>query len=239
MMSERRALLIHGFGGTPCELAELRDSLVQRGWVVLAPALPGHGRTSRNLGQVSWMQWARFVIEQTESSNKKVGQWSVVGLSLGGLLALYLAARRPDVISSVVTVSTPWRIVSRFLRPIVMLGSKMRLRVKPRGKDVDGTTSEIRHCPSRDRIPLNAVLQLLLLRNHIIQLLEDVRCPILIIHSKKDRIVPLEDSFRLYRCVGSRKKKLMILERGGHNLFKDFNRQKVIDLIIRWMEKEK
>ena len=55
----RRALLLHGFPGTPGEVRPLAEWLSGRGYRVTAPLLPGFGMGITELGTVRWSDWVR------------------------------------------------------------------------------------------------------------------------------------------------------------------------------------
>ena len=80
-------LMIHGAQGTPAELRELGNYLYQRGFSVYCPRL---SRLDTKERMVSWESWAT----QSETALETVMTYSrvvfVVGMSLGGTIALML-----------------------------------------------------------------------------------------------------------------------------------------------------
>lgn len=99
-------LLLHGFGGTPASMRPWADDLVARGYSVSVPLLPGHGTTWRDLAQVPWTQWyAAADAALSELRGHGPGPVAVAGLSMGGCLALRLAALRPADVSRVMLVN--------------------------------------------------------------------------------------------------------------------------------------
>src|SRR4051812_2871083 len=90
-------LLIHGAGDTPQTMWRLASALNERGYAVVAPLLPGHGRSLAELSEHTADDWYAAVRGQyraLRSANSWVG---VVGLSMGGALAARLAAEVPDM----------------------------------------------------------------------------------------------------------------------------------------------
>jgi carboxylesterase len=79
-----RVLCLHGLGGTGATMWPIVGRLASLGHEVLAPTLPGHGGTPEDLVGVSFDQWASAAAEWPADV--------VVGQSLGGSLALGLAA---------------------------------------------------------------------------------------------------------------------------------------------------
>ena len=96
-------VLIHGLGGSATNWSELAPLLAQSHRVIV-PDLPGHGR-SEPLAAVSGLQpFADRVYAVMEHEGAVPA--TVVGHSLGGLVALRLALRRPDAVSGLVLTAS-------------------------------------------------------------------------------------------------------------------------------------
>jgi pimeloyl-ACP methyl ester carboxylesterase len=92
-------VLVHGLGGSATNWTELAP-LLARKHRLLIPDLPGHGG-SEPLAAVSGLQpYADRVVAVMEAEDASPAP--VVGHSLGGLVVLRLALRRPDAVSAVV-----------------------------------------------------------------------------------------------------------------------------------------
>ncbi len=229
-------LVIHGFGGTPCEVSELVAICNRKKWMVRAPLLPGHGVAASMLGSISYYDWIKHVEYHFLELSNSVDQVAIVGLSMGGLLALRVVETIADPTTPCCLISTPFNIVPSLFRPFITVLGRIGLSVRSKGKDVEGSSDEVLDCQSVGSIPLAAVRQMLLLRDEVLKRLKNVKNPVLIIHSKKDEIISVKDAKQVYMRIGSSQKKLVILEYGGHNLLKDFNRKEVAALIVRWLE---
>ena len=105
-----RIVLFHGMTGTPAELLPLAEVLNAQGHAVDLPRLPGHQdclSDFRRTGAHAYLQAcerALFAAVEGERGAVVVG-----GLSLGSLLALYLAGSFPAVTKGVVLMSCPLR----------------------------------------------------------------------------------------------------------------------------------
>src|SRR5689334_15095429 len=90
-------LLLHGAGDTPQTLRYLANELYARGFHVYAPLLPGHGRSVADFARVT----ADALLEASRESYRELlsrHSWvAVVGLSMGGALAVILAAESPEM----------------------------------------------------------------------------------------------------------------------------------------------
>jgi carboxylesterase len=92
-----RVLLLHGFTATPAEVRLAAQYLHQQGYTVSAPLLPGHGTTPQDLNRCRWQDWVQAVetcyLELIQAGTPV----AVLGESMGGLLALHLAAAHPQI----------------------------------------------------------------------------------------------------------------------------------------------
>ena len=108
-------VLFHGFTACPQQYFELADQLASRGFTVLLPLLPGHGRaptvasTSKvdqiadlptgRLGDLGSYRksYAALVTRMNAVADGFGGERIIGGLSLGAAMASYAAAVRPDL----------------------------------------------------------------------------------------------------------------------------------------------
>lgn len=98
-------LCLHGLGGTGRTMQPLADALSALGHTVLAPTLPGHGTAPDDLEGVTWNDW----VDAADAALTESGAQLVVGQSMGGAIALALAARRRQhaTLRKVVAINSP------------------------------------------------------------------------------------------------------------------------------------
>src|SRR5258706_10098589 len=89
-------LLLHGLGGTPNELRAVAQGLARSGFTVACPKLAGHCAGYEDLRQTGWFDWYCSAETELERLSRQCDHVVVGGLSMGAVLALLLAARRPD-----------------------------------------------------------------------------------------------------------------------------------------------
>ncbi|HTU95151.1 MAG TPA: alpha/beta hydrolase [Solirubrobacteraceae bacterium] len=94
-------LLLHGLAGHGGEWAQTASWLTA-GHRVLAPDARGHGRSERRPVDVSRDALVADAAAIVQSAAPAGGSVIVVGQSLGGVAALSLAARRPDLVHGLV-----------------------------------------------------------------------------------------------------------------------------------------
>src|SRR3989442_497796 len=85
-------LLLHGLTGSPAEMRPVGEALAAAGFRAVGPLLPGHGTTPEDLDtttRADLIQAAESALLSLEGARRIF----LCGLSVGGLLAIHLAAR--------------------------------------------------------------------------------------------------------------------------------------------------
>ena len=98
-------LLSHGFTGSPASIRPWGEFLAERGYAVEVPRLPGHATSWQDMNTTTWADWyaeLAGVLDRLAADNDAV---VVGGLSMGGALALRLAADQPERVAGVVVVN--------------------------------------------------------------------------------------------------------------------------------------
>jgi carboxylesterase len=122
-------LLIHGLTGTPTEMRLVGKGLNRAGFTVYGMQLAGHCGTEEDLLKTGWRDWYRSAWEAADRLRNDVDHLFVAGLSMGALLALKLAADRPDEVDGLGLYGTtfvydgwtiPWIGRLSFLLPLVV-----------------------------------------------------------------------------------------------------------------------
>jgi carboxylesterase len=207
------ALCLHGLTGTPYEVRSLAEALSRSGIRAVGPALPGHNQTPAQLARTShgeWLDAARGHLRLLRGGHERV---FLVGLSMGGLLSLALAAEEP--VDAAVVVGTPLRF-SRSLGTLVpLLRPFMPYAKKRGGSDIREPGARSRH-PSYDVMPLASVHELIRLQRLVRRRLSRVNTPILIAHGAHDRTARPSDAQSIHAGVGSDERQLLVLEASGH-----------------------
>jgi carboxylesterase len=191
-------LVLHGYTGNPVSMRPLAESLAAAGYAVELPRLPGHGTTWKDLARTTWRDWAREAIGALEVLRSRTRAQVVVGLSMGGALALHLAETRDDLAGAVVINAAVWtgdpRV--RFL-PILKL---VIPSVPGLGNDIKKPGADEK---PYDRNPTRSAASLVELQGIVRGGLADVTCPLLVLTSREDHVVEAESSRMIVEGVGS------------------------------------
>ena len=89
-------LLVHGFTGCPASMRPMGEWLAERGISSVGPRLAGHGTSWNDLETTTWQDWEREAEDGLSDLAGRCGDVIVVGLSMGGALALHLAAKHAE-----------------------------------------------------------------------------------------------------------------------------------------------
>ena len=178
-------LLCHGFTGTPQSLRPWGDALAAAGLSVVCPRLPGHGTTWREMNLTRWQDWYAEVKRAFDDLATRCDQVFVMGLSMGGTLALRLAEERPDDVSGLVLVN-PSVTTTNKAASALGVAKWFVPSLKGVGNDVKkpGVT-ELAY----DRTPLKAAHSLAQLWQIVRADLEKIVAPLLVYRSVDDHVV--------------------------------------------------
>jgi carboxylesterase len=91
------ALCLHGFTGNPSSMRGVAEAFAGAGLHVELPRLPGHGTVIDDMIGTRWDDWATEAEAAYQRLAARVERVLVAGLSMGGTLALRVAADHPEV----------------------------------------------------------------------------------------------------------------------------------------------
>lgn len=227
-------VLVHGLGGSSANWALLAPRLAERRRVVVVD-LPGHGRSQPLPAAPGIGPYADRVALLLE--RLRVGAAAAVGHSFGGLVALRLAARRPETIRALVLaapagIRSGTRAAERALAIVGWI--QPGRRISPYWRFVAGNTLLKRAVFGRwfaadpAALPTDAVEAILgevnlhtdtdsawraLTADDPRLDLHDVRCPALVLWGAEDRQLPVDDAFEYARRLRA---PLRVIAECGH-----------------------
>lgn len=207
------ALCLHGLSGTPYEVRPLGEALAEAGIRALGPALPGHNETPAALAECSYTDWLEAGRGHLAALREQHERVFVVGLSMGGLLSLALAAE--GGVQALVVVGVPLRLPQPLATLVPALRWLFPFPRKRRGSDIRDAEARRRH-PSYDVMPLAAVRELQHLQRLVRDQLSRVRVPALVAHGVHDRTARPADAEEIHASIASAERRLLWLEDSGH-----------------------
>jgi pimeloyl-ACP methyl ester carboxylesterase len=124
--SDEAVLLVHGWGGCVYTFAEMLPAIVAAGFRAIAFDLPGHGLSDKPRDDSAYSTRALSDVVLEVASRLGVRRFTIVGHSMGGLLALDLAIRgersveRLVLVNSVGLGSAPILLPARVFTPRIV-----------------------------------------------------------------------------------------------------------------------
>lgn len=106
-MKDVCVVFIHGFMGNSALFAPFAEAVAACGAEVRLLTLPGHGGTLREFLRVGRREWQAYVDAELAALQAQQKTLLVVGHSMGGLLAVNVAAKRPDRIVGIFALAFP------------------------------------------------------------------------------------------------------------------------------------
>jgi carboxylesterase len=218
-------LLCHGFTGSPQSVRPWAEYLAGQGLTVSLPLLPGHGTRWEDLQITGWQDWYAEVDRALRALHERCTRVFVCGLSMGGALALRLAARHGDAVSGIVVVNPLIKVrgAAAPLLPVVR-------HVLP---SVPGVIDDIAKRGDGElgyrRLPLHAAHSLRRFCRLVDGELPQVTQPLLLLHSVRDHVVSPADSARVLSRVSSTDVSETLLERSYHVATLDHDAQRIFE----------
>lgn len=226
------ALCLHGLTGTPYEVRPLGEALSRVGLRAVGPALPGHNETPEALARVphtAWLHAARECLAALRLEHERV---FLVGLSLGGLLALELGAEQR--VDGLVAIGTPLQLRARFSWALPLYRRIRPFAPKTRGSDIRDSAARARH-PSYPVMPLAAVQELRRLQARVRATLVRVTAPVLVAHGARDSTAHPDDARQIAARVSSSQRSLVYFPDSAHIVPVDRDGPALSTAVAAWL----
>ena len=225
-------LLSHGFTGTPQSMRPLGQLLAERGGLTVSgPLLPGHGTTPEAMARSTEAEWRGVLDDALADLQRRCRVVFVAGLSMGGTLALNLAARQGPRVGGVVTINgailgapDPDSPLDAPSAPAFLPGI---------GSDIkDPGVREVAY----DRVPVASLRQLHLLLADTRARLPGISIPALILQSRDDHVVQPASAEYIYEHIGSGDRRLIWLENSHHVATLDYDQEQIAVEMLRFIQ---
>ncbi len=224
-------VLLHGLGSAG-EAWQLQfQPLADLGLRVVAPDMPGFGWSPWAGGEVSVKRMADLMAAFVEGTGAKPAH--VVGISMGGTVALQLALDHPDMVRSLVLVNTFARLRPRSLNEWLYFLARMVIarvvgperqaemvarRILPKPEHEEARATLRRHILQADRNVYKGMMSALF-RFDVRDRLREIRVPTLVITGSEDTTVAPPIQEELARGIPGAQH--IIIEGAGHAVIAD------------------
>jgi carboxylesterase len=217
------ALVLHGFTGCPQSMRGLAQAFASAGFAVELPRLPGHGTAIEDMLETSWDDWSSAAEAAYDELAARVDKMVVGGLSMGGTLTLWLAERHPEIAGIVLVnaaAEPPADSFKEMLQGILDSGNPTMPAV---GNDVaDPDVTEMAYAET----PVAPLLSMFDAVTQIAAGLVTIECPVLLMNSPQDHVVPPSSSDLIAERVSGPVERVT-LERSYHVATLDYDKDQI------------
>ena len=156
-----------------------------------------------------WMMWLQRARQQLEETLKETSNIVIVGFSMGGVIASYLAALYQP--QKLILLAPAFAYISpdTFAHQI---SNKAKQLLKP--KEAEQDDYDISLPKSFYPTFVEIIKQL---RKYIFK----VCCPVLLLHGDADEIISIKSSYYAYEAIPHHQKRLYMIHGGTHRLLKE------------------
>ena len=223
-------LLLHGLTATVAEVRPLAQLLHEQGYTVAGPLLPGHGTKPEDLNKVSWRDWVATAESSYHHLATVCDHVFVGGESTGAVIALYIATRYPEI-AGVLAYAPAIKLTISTADWLRLYASAPFLESIPK----DDPDSHPLWQGYRVN-PLWGIVELIRLGGEVRQRLGRIEQPVLVVQGRNDTTIAPDSGEIILNDVHSEIKEQHWLEKSGHVVILDDEREDIAALTMRFME---
>jgi carboxylesterase len=183
----RGVLVLHGFTGNPQSMRPLAEALAAAGYTVDLPLLPGHGTVVEDMIPTRWPDWSRAAESAYAKMAASCDEVAIVALSVGGTLACWLAEHHSEIRGLALVnpfIDPPAESFRDVMRGVLESGIDVAPAV---GSDIKKQGAAESAYPGT---PIAAGLSLFEGIDATAADLGTISCPVLLLSSREDHVVP-------------------------------------------------
>ncbi|MFC7063675.1 alpha/beta hydrolase [Halobacillus seohaensis] len=222
-------LCIHGYTGSPKELEPLVEILKERtSWEISTPTLPGHGETLDLRGHY-YQEWIAAVELALLDLQKRHETVLIIGFSMGGMIASYLAAKHQ--VSRLVLLSAALKYISfsQIVKDTLGMATDAYKGTLASNAIFSRYQKKIKHTYFFSNIEFMKCIEFT--KPYLMK----VSCPTLIIQGELDGIVPSKAANFLEKEISSSDKEVVFLPQSKHLVCHDEDQDIVFDKVLQFV----
>lgn len=231
-------LVSHGFTGAPKEMRWLGEYLNQNGYSVCGLRLTGHATRPEDMIRARYTDWMVSIEDGYHLLRGSTDKVFLLGLSMGGVLALTMASRLP--VHGVVAMSTPYKLPDH---PLLRIAPLIALFIPylSKGKGTPGADwfdqEVFQQHIAYPKNPVRSAYELNRLLGVMRTSLGEVKVPVLLIHSRDDTYVLKDSMETIHGALGSSDKQMLWVEGGGHVITEEPTRHQVFQAVAAFIQR--
>lgn len=215
------------------------EYLHERGYTCLGIRLAGHATDPEDMIRSRWTDWTASVEDGYQLLCGLTDAIFLVGLSMGGTLALLLSTRLR--VKGVIAMSTPSRLPSDY--PIWLMKFLSRfIKYRPKSSRAPGSgwfdKNAYREHIAYPQNPVRSAAELKRLTLEMIAALPRVTVPVLLMHSKDEDYVLPQNVETIYDgLMNTPDKTKLYITGSGHVLPRDASREQVFLAALEFIQR--
>lgn len=225
-------LIIHGYTGGPYEIEPLiRHLQEQTDWEIEVPILSGHGR-ELDLTNVAFERWLEESLESLQQLSARCETVYVIGFSMGGMIASYLAAIHPVdklVLLAPARKYISFKYITQHIGEVIGDGLKGKLKENE---------IYLHYKDKLGEVPLKANVEFMKLVAHTKPFLADITVPVFIAQGQRDGMVPFQTVYDLEKEIGSDNKEVVLFEKSDHHLCLGEDSEMLKYMVLRFLKRQ-
>jgi 3-oxoadipate enol-lactonase len=225
-VSQRNVVLIHGLGANSDSWQLQTPSLIEAGFRTIIPDVPGFGKSTYPGGSSNIAKLTGYIAHLLDCLG--IRETSVIGISMGGTLALQMALDQSFCIDKLVLVNTFARLNTTGIQQLpYYLQRLILLYAIGMPAQARAVAHRLFPYPEQEQLRQELISQILqadprgyrstllaLARFNVVDRLSEINLPTLVISGEADTTVPLENQLQLVSGIPNANHK--IISKAGH-----------------------
>ena len=219
-------VMLHGFSGSPASMRPMGTWFAEQELAVEGVRLPGHGTDVEDLRRRTYLEWVDEASSSLARMRERCRTVVLLGQSMGGALAVHLAATHPADLDGLVLCS-PYVFDLRLIG--LPVGRLFLKQVKGIGNDIAKPGQDE---GAYDVLPVEAISTMFRLLTFARAELPEVRTPALVFEPGQDHAIPRSNPRKVYEALGSPRKELIRCPRSYHVITLDHDAEMVRERVL-------
>lgn len=227
---DRAVLLLHGFTGNTSDVRQLGRYLQKKGLTSYSINYEGHAEHPEKITQSSPFVWYKQAVEAYDFLRSEgCSNIFVAGVSIGGVIALRLAAERDvtgvGTICSPMYMKDPETLYGQF---IAYAEKYLKMFENKTPEQIEKETKNLEMTGTFDDISTFI--------NLVKGNLEDVNVPLFVAQATHDKVINPDSAKVIYNGAGTDEKEIKWYDKGGHVLTIDESKEELFEDIYNFIE---
>ncbi len=225
---KKAILIIHGFAGGVYDEEILANKLELSGFSVFTFTLPGHEKAFFNkVTKEDWINKCKLELEMLINNGYK--DIYLIGHSMGGVLASYLASNYKEV-KKLVLAAPAFKYLTFGEENFELLHALKNSPALFKDYKKEDIISRL------IQFPTSVIKEFMSLVEDNQNTPSKINIPVLIIQGSNDKIVPMISSEYVYNNLASKDKKIYLVEGVTHDLFRSDKVDEIISEVLKFLK---